>query len=83
VDIDLGLGLNVTRVTMLRSPGLPAPGSRPLARLGLGEGVIGSLEPGKHGDLVVVRGPVSVPPEGLLGLRAELTMVGGEIIHRA
>ena len=45
--------------------------------------MIGSLEPGKHGDLVVVRGPVSVPPEGLLGLRAELTMVGGEIIHRA
>jgi len=47
------------------------------------EQVQGSLEPGKHGDVAVFRDdPLTVPAEKLTGLEADLTIVGGRIVHR-
>jgi predicted amidohydrolase YtcJ len=46
------------------------------------EGIKGSLEPGKLADLVVVSGPIlGVDPERVRDMRAEMTLVGGEIAH--
>ncbi len=48
------------------------------------EAIKGSLEPGKLADLVVLdRSPFEVEPAELRHLRVLLTMVGGEIVHRA
>jgi len=43
----------------------------------------GSIEPGKLADLVVLSGdPLTVPPERLLELRADITVVDGKIAYR-
>jgi predicted amidohydrolase YtcJ len=45
---------------------------------------LGTIEPGKLGDLVVLSGDYfSVPDEGLKDLRSVMTVVGGEIVHDA
>ncbi|RLI34126.1 hypothetical protein DRO66_09380 [Candidatus Bathyarchaeota archaeon] len=46
------------------------------------EDQIGSLEPGKHADLVVWSGDLcDLPSEELLNQKAEMTMVNGEIVY--
>jgi predicted amidohydrolase YtcJ len=46
--------------------------------------LVGSLEPGKRADLVVWdRDPMRVPVEEIPAVRADLTLVGGEVVHRA
>lgn len=48
------------------------------------EQVKGSIEPGKLADLVVLSDDIlEIEDEGLKGLRALATMVGGEVVHRA
>jgi predicted amidohydrolase YtcJ len=43
---------------------------------------LGSIEPGKLGDLVVLdRDYFSVPDEELKRIRSDLTIVGGRIVH--
>jgi hypothetical protein len=45
---------------------------------------VGSLEPGKLADLVVLdTDPVQTPPERLAGIGTVLTLIGGEVVHRA
>ncbi|MFD0475378.1 amidohydrolase family protein [Nonomuraea thailandensis] len=45
---------------------------------------IGSLAPGKLADVVVLDADVAgLPAEGLAGVDAWLTMLDGEIVHRA
>jgi predicted amidohydrolase YtcJ len=49
---------------------------------GQDEGLLGSLEVGRLGDVVVLSEDYfSVPAERLRGLRSVLTVVGGEIVH--
>ena len=44
----------------------------------------GRLMPGYAADLAVLEhDPLSAPPEALAGQTARLTMVEGEIVHRA
>jgi predicted amidohydrolase YtcJ len=44
----------------------------------------GRLAPGYAADLAVLEhDPRSAPPEALAGQTARLTMVGGEVVHRA
>lgn len=46
------------------------------------EKVKGSLEPGKLADLVVVSGPITeASPELVRNVKAEMTVVGGNIVH--
>ena len=46
------------------------------------EDKLGSIEPGKLGDVVVLNGDYfSVPDESLKSLRSVLTVVGGKIVH--
>ena len=46
------------------------------------EDKLGSIEPGKLGDVVVLNGDYfSVPDESLKSLRSVLTVVGGTIVH--
>jgi hypothetical protein len=46
------------------------------------EDQIGSLEPGKHADLVVWSGDLcDLPSEELLNQKAEMTIVNGEIVY--
>jgi predicted amidohydrolase YtcJ len=46
------------------------------------EDKLGSIEPGKLGDVVVLnRDYFSVPDEALKSLRSVLTVVGGKIVH--
>jgi predicted amidohydrolase YtcJ len=48
------------------------------------EDQLGTLEVGKHGDLVVLNDDYfSVPDEGLKQLRSVLTVVGGNVVHDA
>jgi hypothetical protein len=45
--------------------------------------LVGSLEPGKRADLVVWdRDPMRVPVDEIPAVRADLTLVGGEVVHR-
>lgn len=47
------------------------------------ENVKGSIEVGKHADLVVWSDDMfSVPTDKIRNLRAELTIVGGQVIHQ-
>jgi hypothetical protein len=47
------------------------------------EAVLGSLEPGKHGDVAVFGAdPLSMRPDDLPALEADLTVIGGRIVHR-
>lgn len=47
------------------------------------ESVQGSLEPGKHGDVAVFgNDPLGLPTGELPALEADLTIVGGRIVHR-
>jgi hypothetical protein len=53
------------------------------AESGFEEKIKGSIEAGKLADLVVVsQDPLSVPPDRLSDLRAELTVVDGKIAFR-
>jgi cytosine/adenosine deaminase-related metal-dependent hydrolase len=46
------------------------------------EDKLGSIEPGKLGDVIVLNGDYfSVPDESLKSLRSVLTVVGGKIVH--
>jgi predicted amidohydrolase YtcJ len=46
------------------------------------EDMLGSIEPGKFADVVVLNGDYfSVPDESLKRLRSVLTIVGGRIVH--
>lgn len=48
----------------------------------LGEDDIGSIEVGKHGDLVVLNDDYfAVTDEGLKDIRSVLTVVGGKVVH--
>ena len=48
------------------------------------ETVLGSLEPGKLADLVILSADIMrVPPKDILTTSARLTMVGGEIVYAA
>jgi predicted amidohydrolase YtcJ len=48
------------------------------------EDLMGSIEPGKYGDLVVLNHDYrTVSDEGLKGLRSALTVVGGRVVHSA
>jgi predicted amidohydrolase YtcJ len=47
------------------------------------EDKVGTIEPGKLADLAVLSDdPLTVPAERLRDVRAALTMVGGQIVHR-
>ena len=53
------------------------------AESGFEEDIKGSIEVGKLADLVVVSGdPLSLPPDRLLDLRADITIVDGKIAFR-
>jgi predicted amidohydrolase YtcJ len=53
------------------------------AESGFEEDIKGSIEAGKLADLVVVSGdPLSVSPDRLRDLRAELTIVDGKVAFR-
>jgi predicted amidohydrolase YtcJ len=46
------------------------------------EGRLGSIEPGKHADLIVLnRDYFGVPTDGIRTLRSLLTVVGGRVVH--
>jgi predicted amidohydrolase YtcJ len=46
------------------------------------EGSLGSIEPGKHADLIVLnRDYFGVPTDGIRTLRSLLTVVGGRVVH--
>jgi predicted amidohydrolase YtcJ len=46
------------------------------------EGRLGSVEPGKHADLIVLnRDYFGVPTDGIRTLRSLLTVVGGRVVH--
>jgi predicted amidohydrolase YtcJ len=48
------------------------------------EGRKGSLVPGKLADVTVLSAdPLAIPPDELLSLRVDATIVGGRIVHRA
>lgn len=51
------------------------------------EETLGTIEPGRHADLVVLSAdvfdPAAVPDEAIRRVRAVLTMVGGRIVHGA
>lgn len=54
------------------------------AFLALEERNKGSLEPGKLADLAVLTGdPLTCPEDGLRDIKAELTVVGGKVVHAA
>jgi predicted amidohydrolase YtcJ len=43
----------------------------------------GSLEPGKLADMIVLDAdPLSIPPEKLLTMRVDMTIVGGKVVYR-
>lgn len=45
---------------------------------------VGSLEPGKYADLIVVTGnPMAIEPEGIRELNVALTMIGGRVVYCA
>jgi predicted amidohydrolase YtcJ len=50
------------------------------------EDVLGTLEPGKYADLVVLSSDYfdesAVSDEAIRGIRSLLTIVGGEVVHR-
>jgi len=53
------------------------------ARAAFQEELIGSLEPGKLADLVVLsRDVMSVPADSLRSTRVDLTVVGGDVVYR-
>jgi predicted amidohydrolase YtcJ len=46
------------------------------------EGRVGSLEPGKHADLIVLTDDYfSVPDDAIKAIKSNLTIVGGRIVH--
>ena len=48
------------------------------------EAVLGTLEPGKYADLVVLdRDYMTIPAEEIKLIRPVLTMVGGEVVFEA
>jgi len=47
------------------------------------ERALGTLEPGKYADLVVLSADIfSIPPERIEGVKADLTMVEGKVVYR-
>jgi len=54
------------------------------AYLGKDEGILGSVEPGKLADLIVLdRDILSCPAEEIKDIRVVATMVGGRVVYRA
>jgi predicted amidohydrolase YtcJ len=52
------------------------------ARAAFEEDVLGSIEPGKYADLVLLSNDLlSVPEEEILNTRVLLTLLGGEVVH--
>jgi predicted amidohydrolase YtcJ len=52
------------------------------AYAGFAESTTGSLEPGKFADLVVwTNDPYTIPPEELVNLASDMTVVNGEIVY--
>jgi len=80
-----GLDLAGNRVldeTLTREEALIAH-TRSNAYLFFQEDMLGSLEPGKQADLVVLdRDYMSVPADEIKDIRPTLTMVGGEVVYR-
>ena len=53
------------------------------AKIGFEEDIKGSIETGKYADVVVLSSdPFQVPREKIGDIRIEMTIVGGEIVHR-
>ena len=53
------------------------------AKMGFEEDIKGSIETGKYADVVVLSNdPFQVPREKIGDIRIEMTIVGGEIVHR-
>ena len=74
----IGPGQAITREEALRAMTLDA------ARITFEEDRKGSLTPGKLADLVVfAQDPLTVPLDALPDLPVELTMIGGQIVHRS
>lgn len=45
---------------------------------------VGSLEPGKYADLIVLTGdPVTIDPEAIRELNVSLTVIGGQVAYCA
>jgi len=45
------------------------------------EGIKGSLAPGKLADMVVLSGdPTRVPPERIMDIKVEMTIIGGRVV---
>ncbi|MFH2112523.1 MAG: amidohydrolase family protein, partial [Candidatus Bathyarchaeota archaeon] len=54
------------------------------AYLGKDEGLLGSVEPGKLADLIVLdRDILSCPVEEIKDIRVLTTIVGGQVVYRA
>jgi predicted amidohydrolase YtcJ len=46
------------------------------------EGNVGSLQPGKYADLLVLdRDYLTVPVDQILDIKPTMTMVGGRVVH--
>ena len=74
----IGPGQVITREEALRAMTLDA------ARITFEEDRKGSITPGKLADLVVfAQDPLTAPLDDLPDLPAELTMIGGEVVHRS
>jgi predicted amidohydrolase YtcJ len=76
-------GATVLRETIDRKDALVAH-TRQNARLVFRERQIGSLEPGKLADLVVLdRDYLTIPPDDIKNTTSVLTMVGGRVVYEA
>jgi predicted amidohydrolase YtcJ len=76
-------GATVLRETIDRRDALVAH-TRQNARLVFRERDLGSLEPGKLADLVVLdRDYLTVPADDIRNIRPMLTMVGGRVVYDA
>jgi len=74
----IGDGERISREQALRMMTIDA------ARLNFDEGVKGTIEPGKLGDLVILSDDLLTCPEDRIrSISADLTMVGGRVIHEA
>lgn len=76
-------GREVNRQTITREEALIAH-TRNNAYIVFQESNLGSLQPGKYADLVVLdRDYLTVPADEIKDIRALLTMVGGRVVHEA
>jgi hypothetical protein len=76
-------GAVVNRQTLTREEALIAH-TRSNAYFMFQEGNLGSLQPGKYADLLVLdRDYLTVPVDRILDIEPTLTMVGGKIVYEA